>query len=214
MSGHLAKPDPGSGRRTRTSPRPRQLASSPSPPGQRPHGSHGRRAGDGSRPTRSRRRPTRWPTWRTVRPARVTAAAIPTGAGCSTGNGRISSASGKVVASSIGSGATAGGGRTRGWMDWPAWMTQASPGWAWRTASGSILGRSPMRALASPRGPQKSSSQLCSRVRTIPARANQPLRVRALVHHDPAGAAGQQPGCRGGGRGWPRLTREQARQSA
>jgi hypothetical protein len=27
------------------------------------------------------------------------------------------------------------------------------PGWAWRTASGSIRGRCPMRALASPRGP-------------------------------------------------------------
>jgi hypothetical protein len=45
------------------------------------------------------------------------------------------------------------GGRTRRWMDCPAWMTQASPGWAWRTASGSMRGRSPIRALASPRGP-------------------------------------------------------------
>jgi hypothetical protein len=81
-------------------------------------------------------------------------AAIPTGAGSSTaGSGMVSSASGIVAATSTGSGATAGGGRTRRWIDWPAWMTQASPGWAWRTASGSIRGRSPIRALASPRGP-------------------------------------------------------------
>jgi hypothetical protein len=89
-----------------------------------------------------------------TRPARATAAAIPTGAGSSTvGSGTVSSANGMVPASSTGAGATGGGGRTRRWMDWPAWITHASPGWAWRTASGSMRGRSPMRALANPRGP-------------------------------------------------------------
>src|SRR4029450_6893402 len=46
--------------------------------------------------------------------------------------------------------------RTRRWMLWPAWMTQASPGWAWRTASGSTRGRSPIRALAEAGGPWES----------------------------------------------------------
>ena len=46
----------------------------------------------------------------------------------------------------------AGAGRADGWTGRPG-STQASPGWAWRTASGSIRGRSPMRALANPRGP-------------------------------------------------------------
>jgi len=122
-------------------------------PGRGRTGSHSRRAGEGSRPVRSRRPPIRWPTRRTIRPARATAAAIPTGAGSWVGNGMVLSGSRRVAMGSIGSGAMAGGASTRKWMDWPAWMTQASPGWAWRTCSGSMRGRSPMRALASPRGP-------------------------------------------------------------
>ena len=73
----------------------------------------------------------RWPTPRTVRPASATAAAIPTEAGSSTvGSGNVSSMSGRVALSSTGSGATVGGGSTRMWMLWPAWITHASPGWA------------------------------------------------------------------------------------
>jgi hypothetical protein len=94
-------------------------------------GSHGRRVGEGSRPIRSRRCWPRCPARRTTRPARATAAAIPTGAGSSAvGKGMVSSVSGRVAAGSTCSGATVGGGSTRRWRLWPAWMTHASPGWA------------------------------------------------------------------------------------
>ena len=130
-----------------------------------------------------------------LRPARATAAAIPTGAGSSTaGSGMVSSASGRVAVGSTGSGATAGGGRTRRWMLWPAWMTQASPGWAWRTASGSMRGRSPMRALAKPPGAVVVQLPVVLQHPHLAGQGQQPLGVRALVDDDPAGAGGQQPG--------------------
>jgi hypothetical protein len=164
-------------------------------PGRGRPGSQGRRAGDGSRPVRSRQRPTRWPTWRTVRLARATAAAMPTGAGSSTaGRGMVSSVGGRVAANSIGSGATVGGGSTRRWMDWPAWITQSSPGWAWRTCSGSMRGRSPIRALASPRGAVEVQLPVVLQSADLTGQREELLRVGALLHDDPAGTGSEQAG--------------------
>src|SRR4029450_156500 len=122
------------------------------------------------------------------------------------------SAIGRVAASSTGSGETAGGGSTRRWRLWPAWMTQASPGSAGGGCAGWSRGGCPMRGvgdligvragLLPAAGRGEASGAVEAQLPVVlqgadhPGQGQQPLRVRARVDDHPTGAAGQQAGGR------------------
>ena len=79
-------------------------------------------------------------------------------------------------------------------MDWPAWMTHASPGWAWRTGLGVDPGPVPHAGLGEPPGAVVVQLPVVLQGADHPGQGQQPLGVGALVDHDPAGTGGQQPG--------------------